>query len=276
LPVLQWIPIGEIYGERFLYLPAAGLALLGASLIDPWLRAKPVRAVLLLSVLAVPSLILLQLRLPDWRSDLSLFQSAVQLHPQSARARANLGSALVEVRRLDEAARHLDQAVRLDPEDPRKQAQYGSVLVELGSVDEGVARLERAHRQGLRTKTLLKNIGIGWNRQGQYEKAATALREAYGLAPDDPGLLDALGTAERGRGNFAEADRLYRRAIEIDPERKGCYLNLIGLHYFDRRDWAAARQWGEHLFARFPDAPEVARTRQLLARDPRGQMPAPE
>ncbi len=268
MPVLQWVRVGEVYGERFLYLPAGGLLLAAGALAAPLLGGGMRRPALILAALAVPYLILLQARLPVWRDELALFGRETLRHANSARMNGNLGSALVKRGQLKEAEPYLLRAVELDPEDARLQAQLGSLLVDLGRADEGVPMLERASQRLLPTKSLLKNLGIGWSRQGRFEEAAGALRQAIARDPSDPGALDALGLAERKLGRLDEAAALFERALAIDPGRRSCYLNLIGLHYFDRRDGEAARLWGERFLARFPDAPEAANTRRLLAQPP--------
>ena len=273
MPVLQWVRVGEVWGERFLYLPTLGLLLLAGALGAPWLAARARRPAVLLAVIAVPCVLLLQARLPDWRDDLALFQSEVRRHPDSARMIGNLGSTLMQRGRLAEAESHLTRAAQLDPEDARLQAQLGSLLIDLGRADEGVPRLERAAERMRPTKSLLKNLGIGWTRQGRFDEAAGALRDALARDPGDAGTLDALALAERKRGRLDEAAALFERALAIDPDRRGCYLNLIGLHYVDRRDLPAARVWGERFLARFPNAPEAASTRRLLAHDPAVSAP---
>ncbi len=264
LPVLQFIPTGEVYGERFVYLPAAGLLILAGLLLERRGVMRPRAAHLTLVLLALPCLLLLESRVGDWRDEVSLFRRAAATHPHSARAHANLGSALMDLGQLPEAERSLAEAVRLDPDDPRKQAQYGSLLVNMGRVDEGVAKLEGARARMTPTRTLLKNLGVGWTHQGRYEEATVVLERALAIDPDSPDLLEALGTAERKRERYDVADRLYRRAVELEPDRPSVYLNLIGLHFFNRRDPETGRQWARRFLERFPHAPQAAQTRQLL------------
>lgn len=263
-PVLQLIPTGEVYGERFLYLPAAGAMLALATLLGPSLSAA--RAQTMLFALVLPFSALLQLRVADWQSDLTLFTRSVQVAPESPRAQANLGSALMKAGRANEAEPHLARAVELDRgRDPQKRAQYGSLLVNLGRVDEGVAHLEAAHQQGLRSTILLKNLGIGWTRQGRGAEASAVLSEALGRSPDDAGLLEALAMARRKAGAFEESAGLFERAIGRDPGRKGAYLNLISIRANELRDPATAIGWCDRFLARFADAPEATQVRTLRA-----------
>jgi len=268
LPVLQIIPTGEVYGERFLYLPVAGLLIALSSITRRFWRVHPGWAVSCLMLLAVPYLYLLESRLPDWRNEITLFGRAVEVHPESARAHANLGAALMEAHRHEEARGHLEEAVRLDPSDPWKQAQFGSLLVNVGEVERGMTLLETARREGKVNATLLLNLGLGHLRLGQAEQAVSVLEQARRLAPQDAKVIESLASAERKRGRYERAEQLYREALRIEPTRKSCYLNLFGMHYFDRLDGEAARPWGHELLRRFPGAPEAEQTRQLMQRPP--------
>jgi len=271
LPTLQWIPTGEVYGERFLYLPFAGFLLLVGALIGEWLAQRPARAWVTLAVIGVPSLVLLETHLPVWRDELTFFEYTVRVRPESAAARANLAGALMNRGRLAEAATHATRGYALDPKDWRVAGQYGAVLINSGRADEGAAVLEPLYTAGLRAKNLLLDLGIARLHQTRYAEAEDLLRQAQRLAPADPAVLDALAMAERKLGRYDEADRLWRQAIQLDPDRQSCYRNLFGLHYFDRRDMATARQWGERFLARFPNATGAPETRYLLQNPP----PAP-
>jgi len=128
-----------------------------------------------------------------------------------------------------------------------------------------VTHLEAAHRQGLRSTTLLKNLGIGWTRQGRGAEASAVLTEALGRSPEDPGLLEALAMARRKAGAFEEAAGLFERAIARDPARKTAYLNLISIRANELRDPATATAWCDRFLSRFADAPEATQVRSMRA-----------
>ncbi len=264
LPVLQLVPIGEIYGERFLYLPVAGLLLVAASFAEPWLRRTPRRAWWVLGALGIPYLVLLQVRLPDWKDELTLYSSAVRARPASARALASLGSVQMDRGLLREAERSLAEAVRLDPEDPWKRSQYGALLINTGRPAEGTRLLEQVWAGGERSPALRLNLGIGLTAVGRYAEAEPILRGALSADPTNAAALDALAMAERKRGALQEAAALLRRAVASDPARRGAWLNLIGV-LGEEGQWDAARDVGRQFLARFPDSPEASAVRELVA-----------
>jgi tetratricopeptide (TPR) repeat protein len=95
------MPIGTIMAERFLYLPAAGLAgclVLGLSALGRRFTATPAAACKVVGV-AVGVLCLACgartfTRNADWRDDLSLWTSAVRASPASFKAHVSLATAL--------------------------------------------------------------------------------------------------------------------------------------------------------------------------------------
>jgi protein O-mannosyl-transferase len=268
LPALQWISTGEIYGERFLYLPLAGLLLAAGACVNRWVARSSARPVVALALVGLPLATVLELRLPDWKDEPSLFRQAARTHPQSARALANYGLALGARGQAEDALLLLERAVRLDPGDPWKRGQYGAMLVTVGRSGEGVDQLETVYAAGVRSKTLLKNLGIALSRAGRYEEAVERLNAALNLDPSDATVYDALGMAQRKRGRWDEAARSFARAVELDPSRKGAWLNLIGMLYQESGEVGEAREWATRFLERFPTAVEAKDVRTLMEAHP--------
>ncbi len=86
LPVLQIIPFVDLIGERALYAPLIGLALVVVSLVN---RLNP--KLFWLAALVVPLFVYLTIvRNQDWRSERTIWGAALRVDPENARAYANL------------------------------------------------------------------------------------------------------------------------------------------------------------------------------------------
>ncbi len=267
-PVLQWIPTGEIYGERFLYLPLAGLILAVACAADRLVRGNRGRALAVAGVLCAVSLVPLEIRLPDWRNDLTLYGSAARRRPENARALANYGSALAANGRVREGGRYLARAATLDPRDPWKQLQYGAFLLNTGKVAEAAQAFERAWNGGLRTKEVAKDLGVAWTRTGRSGDAVRILRPVLDANPADPELADALGMAERKLGHCDSAAALFRRSLDLAPARPGPWMNLIAMLALECGRTDEAARTGTDFLRRFPGAPETETVRRLIGSPP--------
>ena len=63
-----------------------------------------------------------------------------------AEAHYNLGTALAQTGRMQEAREHFEQALRFNPDDAEAHHNYGVVLQRLGRVPEAIAHYEEALR----------------------------------------------------------------------------------------------------------------------------------
>src|SRR5206468_3531338 len=87
----------------------------------------------------------------------------------------------------------------------------------------------------------LQGQGIALLKLRQPEAAFPVLKEAVTL---DPGLWrawNALGSLEDRRGNWADADEAYSKALAIKPDA-AVVLNNMGVSKMMRRDYVAAEQ----------------------------------
>lgn len=121
LPFLHLIPIGWVFGDRFLYLASAGF-LLGAcaalgdlKLPSPALRVLTVAVAVTFGALAIS-------RIPVFRDDRALWQDAVAKDPESGFSHYQLAGILEQLGRFDYrseddrgAVFHWQEALRVDP-----------------------------------------------------------------------------------------------------------------------------------------------------------------
>lgn len=65
--------------------------------------------------------------------------------------------------------------------------------------------------------------------QGNHPAALEAFREAARLDPEDPEITNNLAYLLQLLGNRAEAEKYYRRTLELDPDRYVAHVNLADL-----------------------------------------------
>ena len=149
---VQFVPVSTIIpmpsapiAERHLYLPAIGLWLVAADqlarLADALRRPRAVAwgvaavAVALTAVTARRNL--------DWKDDVSLFSSALRVHPASSEARFDYALALADRGDVEGARREWERIVALDPRHVGALSQLGTYFAERGRLDEAAAYFSR-------------------------------------------------------------------------------------------------------------------------------------
>ncbi|MBZ5637473.1 MAG: tetratricopeptide repeat protein [Acidobacteriia bacterium] len=217
LPSLNTVGItGVLFAERWLYLPAAGLAVLAAWALarvpvrPPWPRAAWAASACVLVLLAG----LTALRVRDWGSPVRLAESALEGYPRTAKVWHELGIGREEGGRIAEAADAFRRSLDLDPSNPRAWKSYAAVLGRLGRHRDATLAWRRLITLAPKDLAVLW-VGLGDSElaAGDLAEAVRALEKARSIAPADPGVRSHLAEALLGSGNAAEAVR----ALISDP-----------------------------------------------------------
>ena len=92
---------------------------------------------------------------------------------------------------------------------------------------------------------------------GNWPKAKADLKEALALQPDNPLLLNFLGySMTEQHEDLAEAERLLRKAVELDPD-DAAIRDSLGWVMVERGDLKEGTQLLERAVAQTPEDPEV-------------------
>ncbi len=102
-PVFQVIPHPEPIAERYLYLPLVGIVLVACALLAELHARARAASVAVACLLLVAAGVRAAVRVPDWRSDDTLFASVVRDYPRCARAELAVAKGLLDPRRKDGA-----------------------------------------------------------------------------------------------------------------------------------------------------------------------------
>jgi len=95
VPLSNLVPTMQLLAERFLYIPAAGLAVLIALLVrsihnkQPWLNTQNISAGF--GLIMILFIVRTELRLIDWHNEENLFRATLEADPDNCRALQNYG-----------------------------------------------------------------------------------------------------------------------------------------------------------------------------------------
>jgi tetratricopeptide (TPR) repeat protein len=215
------LPIGTILGERLLYLPSIGFCLLVAAGVWQLATAIPRRRVAVFtSVIAV--LVALHAarsieRIPNWRTQWTLYMHDVARSPNSTKAHSNAGAAFTHFRRYDEALEHLRRSIEIQPYGyPVPWSTAGMVLTTIGRDEEAREMYEGAVRNGTEEPAVFNNLGFQLVDRGlDVPRGLELLERAVEKWPDDPEVLDSLGWAYYKVGRHREAHEKLKRAVQM-------------------------------------------------------------
>lgn len=244
VPVLNVRAIGHnIFAERYLYLPAAGFALLLAGVFD-WLSARRrLLAAALFVLLGVNYSLLTHLRNRDWHDDVLLYAVTLQVSPESNLIRDNLGKTFLDgFGRPELALEQFRECVRRAPDRAEYHLDVALALAELRRYDEALAALERAQQLWPNYPEVFHTRGDLYREQSDDEAAEGEYLRALEIKPTYAEAMVSLGRLRRDQGRAAEAEQLFRRALDVF-DLPDAHLNLGLLYLHQNRAGDAERHF---------------------------------
>jgi len=222
VPVIGIVQVGsQARADRFTYLPQIGIVLAltwaAADAARAWRHGQA--ALMATAGSAIVVLVLCaRAQTSYWRSSESLWTHALAHTSRNALAHGNLGAALMDSGRAEEAMPHLRAALALIPHYPEARANLGNALLAKGHVHEGMAHYRRALKVDPGHANAALGLANALARLGRGEDAIVRYRQAMASAPDNVIAHNNLGNALLGAGQADEALQQFRTALDIDPQ----------------------------------------------------------
>jgi tetratricopeptide (TPR) repeat protein len=228
-PMIGLIQVGaQARADRFTYLSQIGLLLLiawGMGNLCASLRYR--RAVLGAAVAAVAALIAsAHLQASRWKNSESLWRHTLTCTLDNNIAHNNLGTALLQMGRLDEAAVHFQKVLEVQPLNAEARNNLGNVFFQKGRVDEAVADYQKALEINPKLALARYNLGVAFLQNGRVHEAVWHFQAALEIEPDFAKAHYNLGIAFVQLGRVSEALVHYNKALEINPNYAEAEYNL--------------------------------------------------
>jgi len=215
--------------DRYTYLPQIGVCIAGTWAAAEWAGRWRDRRITLGTV-AVVILCALSAaawqQTTYWRDSEALWTHTLGCTQENHEAQNNLGEALLQQGRTDEAMAHFQEALRIKPDYAVAHTNLGDALLRQGRMEEAMAQFQEALRIDATDAEIHNNIGNVLARQGRMDEAITQFIEALRI---DPANVDAhinLGNALLWQGRTDDAIAQYREALKIDPAYAKAHYNL--------------------------------------------------
>ena len=142
------------------------------------------------------------------------YQEAVKIQPQAA-FYSNLGGALSKQGRFEEALRNFYQALALSPEDSQIHFSLANALVRQDHLSEAVEHFQKAVKIQPDFAEAYHSLGRVVAAQGHLEQAIEYFREAIRIQPEFAEAHQSLGTALAEQGNREQAMEQFQEALRI-------------------------------------------------------------
>ena len=220
VPVIGLVQVGgQSMADRYTYWPLIGVFIAVAFGAAAFLKTNPSlrnAAVAVSVLLIVACLAATANQLRYWRDSETLFARTVAVTGDNPVARINLGVALEQTGRKEDALTNYKEALRLDPGRVQVHNNLANLLDELGKTDEADAHYREALRLKPSAVVAHLNYGAFLVRQWRFAEAELHYTEASRLAPRDPRPFYLMARAKLVQNDPVAAEVFFRDALRVD------------------------------------------------------------
>jgi len=233
VPVIGIVQVGiQAMADRYTYIPLIGIFIIiswGISeIITRWRRINT-------ALIAITAVILFALmpvtfsQVRYWKSSITLFEHALDVTSDNYMPHYNLGVALKDQGRIDEAIKHYLETLRINPEYEEAHYNLANALQKQGQLDEAIKHYSEALRIKPDLEEAHNNLGVALKNQGRIDEAIEHYLEALRIKPEHEDAHNNLGIALFFKGNIEGAIACFQKALQINPNSVNAKNNLNGL-----------------------------------------------
>ena len=177
------------------------------------------------------------------------YQRALRLRPNFPEGLSNLGVALDDKGRTDEAITAYRKALELKPDDPKILAgilnNLGTALLEKGRTDDAIEYYQKAIAARPNFPEALNNLGVALKQKGRIDEAIEYYQKAIAARRDYAKALFNLGLALAEKGQTDEAIEYFKKAIAARRDYAKAHYNLGSALRKTGREDEAEREFAE-------------------------------
>jgi tetratricopeptide (TPR) repeat protein len=165
------------------------------------------------------------------------YEQLLELQPRNPEALAQLGVALFNLGRYEEAERCYRESLEINPMSAATLCNLASVLQ--GDPPEAENYLRRALKLNPKYADARSKLGLSLAFAGRLREAKAAFQKALKIDPRHAEALLGLGQIARTEGHFAEAESFIKRALKVEPKLPGAWVAMNSM----RRVTIADSDW---------------------------------
>ena len=241
VPVIGFVQVGpQAMADRYTYISLIGIFMMISWGYEDILKNWRYRTQLFLLTSGLVISILMVLtwtQVQNWKNSITIFEHTLRVTEGNYLSHNNLGVALFQDGRLNEAKVHFEHAFHIKTDYFEAYNNMGLVLGSLGKVDEAIMYYHKTLKIKPDYTEALNNLGVAFASKGEMVQAINHYSEALKVNPNYFSARYNLGLAllSIGRYNdaivqFTEALRINRDAAMVHNNLGIAYANIEKLH----------------------------------------------
>ncbi|MHC5066847.1 MAG: tetratricopeptide repeat-containing sulfotransferase family protein, partial [Planctomycetota bacterium] len=157
---------------------------------------------------------------------IGLCEETLERFPRDVNILGLLGAIYLKQNRAEDAEQYLRRTIELAPSFAKPHEDLGILLLDRDRPDEAVEMLQKATRLDPKSETAIFNLGKALVKIGKGQEADQAFEKAFELSPTRKLVSEAARL--HADGKFAEAERIYRKVLDAEPNNVSA-LRMLGM-----------------------------------------------
>ena len=230
LPVIGLVKMGpHSIADRYTYISLIGIFIIMAwgvpDIMPMWTHRNRIMGGMAVAVLVACGVVS-WVQTSYWKNSITLLGHAVQVTENNWMAHTNLGVALKDAGRPDDAIPHYEASLRVKPEDYKARMNLGFAMMRRGDLDAAIHQFSESLRYYHQDPLAHFTLGILLKNQGKCSEAVLHFSESLRIKPGNAEAHENWGICLAKMGDLPEALRQFSQALDIDPERIPARMNL--------------------------------------------------
>ncbi len=231
IPVIGLVQVGDqSMADRYTYIPLIGLFIIlawGGAKLASIRTGSQKFAVLIGCGFILFCLVRTNAQVTCWKDSISLFNHAIRVTSGNALAYNNLGMALAEKGRPEEAILNFQRAIQIDHKDALAYNNLGAALIGQGQLKEALEYFKKALILSPEYADAENNMGIVLKNSGNIPDAIKHLKKALIFEPSHAHAHYNLGALLIRENKISEAMEHLTASLKFDPQNAEVH-NYLG------------------------------------------------
>jgi len=241
VPVIGLVQVGsQSMADRYTYIPLIGLFIIvvwGLSDISAKWRVQRIIPAIFSSVMLISFMICAWFQVRHWQNGITLFTHVLNVTQNNDIAHGELGYALDQHGKSDEAIINYSKALQINPDYKEAHNNLGDTLARQGNFKDAIYHYNQALRIDPNYVASHNNLGIVLARQGNFKDAVYHYKQALKSNSKYARAYYNLGKIFTNQGKIEDAILNYRKALHFSPNMTQALYNLswISATYKDEK-----------------------------------------
>ena len=226
-----FFPIGTIMGERLMYLPSAGFALMlglfSKYLFDKWRYSVYIITICLLLAYSVQTIS----RNRDWYDDYTLTKADLKTSQSSVKLLYNMGYQTAIKGQYQISEKYFRKSLEIYPDFVESITGIGKLLYNQKEYDESLSYYARAKKVEPDNPQIIFDYTAVLIKMGQFDKAELELQNSIKQIPYSPLLFRGMGNLMYSRENYETSISNYEKALQLGGNKLILINNIAGAYY---------------------------------------------